>query len=71
MPFTIFVANLGIRCRWLIYATGFGKQAGIPYSRCGLTKASYKGMKADFDRSWKERLIMKINRQDLFAAPMS
>ncbi len=35
---------------------------------CGRTKAPYKGMKADFERSWKERLIMKINRLALFAA---
>ncbi len=26
-------------------ATRFGEQAGIPYSRCGRTKAPYKGMK--------------------------
>ncbi len=39
-------------------ATGFGEQAGIPYSRCGRTKAPFKGMKADFERSWKE-LSMK------------
>ncbi len=31
-------------------------------------KAPYKGMKADFERSWKEHLIMKINRLALFAA---
>ncbi len=43
-------------------ATRFGEQAGIPYWRCGRTKAPYKGMKAYFDRSWKEHLIMKINR---------
>ncbi len=49
-------------------ATRFGEQANIPYSRCGRTKAPYKGMKADFERSWKERLIMKINRLALFAA---
>ncbi len=44
------------------------EQAGIPYSRCGRTKAPYKWMKADFERSWKERVIMKINRLALFAA---
>ncbi len=49
-------------------ATRFGEQAGIPYSRCGRTKAPYKGMKADLERSWKERLIKKINRLALFAA---
>ncbi len=31
-----------------------GKQAGISYLRCGRTK----DLKADFERSWKERLIM-------------
>ncbi len=35
---------------------------GSPYSRCGRTKDPYKGMKADFERPWKEHLIMKINR---------
>ncbi len=49
-------------------ATRFGEQAGIPYSRCGRTKAPLKGMKADFDRSKKERLVMKINRLALCAA---
>ncbi len=49
-------------------ATRFGEQAGIPYSRCERTKALYKGMKTDFERPWKERLIMKINRLALFAA---
>ncbi len=68
MPVTNLVANLGIRSTWLISATRFGEQAGIPYSRCGRTKAPYKGMKADFERSWKEHLIMKINRLPLFAA---
>ncbi len=68
MPVTNRVANLCIRYRWLIFATSFGEQAHIPYSRCGRTKAPYKGIKADFERSWKERLIMKINRLDLFAA---
>ncbi len=52
---------------WLISGMRFGEQAGIPYSRCGRTNASYKGMKANFKRSWKERLIMKINRLALFA----
>ncbi len=33
--------------------TRFGEHAGLPYSRCGRTKASFKGMKAYFD------LIMK------------
>ncbi len=32
----------------------FGEQAGKSYLRCGRTKA----LKADFERSWKERLIM-------------
>ncbi len=31
-----------------------GKQAGISYLRCGRIKAP----KADFERSWNERLIM-------------
>ncbi len=44
------------------------EKADIPYSRCGRTKAPYKGMKVDFERSWKERLIMKINRLALFAS---
>ncbi len=54
MPVTNRVANLCIRSRWLISATRFGEQADIPYSRCGRTKAPYKGMKADFERFWKE-----------------
>ncbi len=49
-------------------ATRLGEQAGIPYSRCGRTKAPYKGIKADFERSWKEGLILKINRLALFSA---
>ncbi len=68
MPVTNLVANLWVRSRWLMPATRFGEQAGLPYSRCGRTKAPYKGMIADFERSWKERLIMKINRLALFAA---
>ncbi len=43
-------------------ATRFGEQAGIPYSRCGRTKAPYKGMKADltvnFQRFFRE--VMEI-----------
>ncbi len=68
MPLTILVAYLSSRPKWLISAKRFGKQAGTPYSRCGRTKASYKEMKADFERSWKERLIVKINGLALFAA---
>ncbi len=68
MPITNLVANLRIHSRWLISATRFGEPAGIPYSRCGRTNAPYKGMKADFERSWKEHFIMKINRLALFAA---
>ncbi len=67
MPVGNLADNLLIRSRWLMSATRFGEQAGIPYSRCGRTKAPYIGMKADFERSWKERLIMKINRLALFA----
>ncbi len=44
------------------------EQAGIPYSRCGRTKFSYNGMDADFERPWRERFIMRINRLALFAA---
>ncbi len=68
MPVTNLVANLSILSRWLISATRFGEQAGIPYSRCDHTKAPYNGMKADFERPWNECLIMKINRFALFAA---
>ncbi len=64
---TNIVANLWTRSRWLISATRFGEQAGILYSRWGRTKVPYKGMKADFERPWKERLIMKINRLALFS----
>ncbi len=46
-------------------STRFDEQVGIPYSRFGRTKAPYKEMKADFERSWK---IVKINRLALFAA---
>ncbi len=35
---------------------------------CGCTKAPYDGMLLNFEGSWKERLIMKINRLALFAA---
>ncbi len=62
MLVTNLVVNLCIRCIRLMSATRFGEHASIPYSRCGRTKAPYKGMKADLERSWKERLIMKINR---------
>ncbi len=65
---TNLVANLWIRSRWLMSATRFGEQTGIIYTRCGRTKSPYKGIKADFERSWKERFIMKINRLALFAA---
>ncbi len=33
------------------------QQAGTPYSKLGRTKSTYNGIKADFERSWKERLI--------------
>ncbi len=68
MLVTNLVITLRSRSIWLVSATRFGEQAGIPYSMCGRIKASYKGMKADFKRSSKERLIMKINRLALFAA---
>ncbi len=68
MPVTKLVAYLWNHSRPLISATGFGEQAGILYSRCRRTKAPYKGMKTDFKRSLKERLMMKINRLALFAA---
>ncbi len=68
MPVTNLVAYLSSHPKWLISATRFGEQAGTPYSRCGRTKASYKEMKADFEISWKERLIVKINGLALFAA---
>ncbi len=68
MPLANLVANLWIVSRWLISAGRFGEPAGIPYSRCERTNAPYKGMKVDFERSWKERLIMNINRLALFAA---
>ncbi len=68
MPVTCRVAHLGIRSRRLISGTRFDAQAGIPYSRYVRTEAPYKKIKADFGRSWKERLTMKINRLALFAA---
>ncbi len=68
MPVTNLVTNLWILFRWLISATRFCEQAGIPYSGCGRTKAPHKGMKADFKISWKERLIMKISRLALLVA---
>ncbi len=46
---------------WLTSARRFGRQAGISYSRCGCTKALFNGMKSDFDRFWKECLILQIN----------
>ncbi len=70
MPVTNLVAYLLIRSRWLISETKFGKHAGIPYSRCGRTKAPYKEEIANCERSWMERLFMKINRLDLFTASM-
>ncbi len=39
----------------------------MPYSRCGRTFAPYNWMKANFERYWKERRIMVINRLALFA----
>ncbi len=60
MSVTNLVVNLRIRSKWLISSTRFGEQTVIPYLRCGRTKAPYNGMKADFERSWKERLVMKI-----------
>ncbi len=41
MSVTNLVANLWIRSRWLISATRFDKQAGVPYSRRGRTEGSY------------------------------
>ncbi len=68
MPLTNLVANLFIGSRSLISATRFGDQTGLPSSRCGRTKASYKGMKAHFKRYKKTRLILELNRLGLFAA---
>ncbi len=56
----MLVTNRKTAQRWLISATRFGERADIPCSRCGRTKAPYKGMKADSERFWKERLIMKM-----------
>ncbi len=68
MPVTNLVAYLSSHPKWLISATRFGEQAGTPYSSCGRTKAPYKEMKTDFERSWKGCLIIKINGLALFAA---
>ncbi len=61
MPVINFVANLRIRYKWLISTTKFGKQAGMPYYRCGRTKAPFNWMKVDFDLSFEKRSSMKIN----------
>ncbi len=37
------------------------EQAGMPYSKSRCTKAPYNGMEANFGRTRKERLIMKIS----------
>ncbi len=66
MPVTKFVANLWIRYRWSISPTRFDELACIPYSRCRRTKSLCKWMKANFERSWKENLIIKINRFAIF-----
>ncbi len=51
----------------LVVSLGFiqqtGEQADIPYSRCGRIKAPYSGMKANYERSWKERLNVKIDAE--------
>ncbi len=69
MPVTTPEAKLLIRSRSAtISPTRFGEQAGIPYSRCGHTKAPYKRMNADIEKSWKERLIMNNSRRTIFEA---
>ncbi len=61
MPVTNLVAYLWIRSKWLISATRFGEQAGVPYLRCGSTKALYKWKKADFERSWAKLICLSLN----------
>ncbi len=68
MPVTNLVAYLWISSRWLISATRFVEQVDIAQSKCGRTKAPYKGMRGNFERSWEERFNIKINRHALFAA---
>ncbi len=64
MPVTHHEANPWIRSKWLISTTRIGEQAGIPYSRCGRTKAPYNV----FKRSEKERPITRIKFLALYAA---
>ncbi len=58
MAVTHLVANLWIHSKLLISARRLGEQVGIPYSRCGRFKAPYNWLKGDFERPWKERLIV-------------
>ncbi len=41
--------------------TKFGERTDNPYFIFGCTTAPYNGMKPEFERSWKEHLIMKIS----------
>ncbi len=62
MPVTNLVAYVWIRSKWLISATRFGELAGIPYLRCGRTKAPCKWKKADFERSWAKLIGLSTER---------
>ncbi len=66
-PVTSLIANLWICSERLIFATRFGNQACILYSRCGGTSAPYNWMKVIVKRLLKERLILKISRPALLS----
>ncbi len=38
-----FLSNVSMLSKWLTYATRFGKEVSMPYSRCGPPRAPYKG----------------------------
>ncbi len=68
MPVTNLVAYLLIRSRWLISATKFNKHAAYHIRGAAALRPRIKI--ANFERSWMERLFMKINRLALFTASM-
>ncbi len=59
-PFTNLVAALRILSSWYISFLRYGQFAWMAYSRCGRTKALYRGTKISFVRQVND-LFMKYN----------
>ncbi len=50
-----------VSCKLCSQSKRFVEHACTPYSMCGYTSAPYNEMKPDFERAWKELLVMTIS----------